>query len=58
MCQVFVILNILVLSEFIKQDGLQIWIEHTRKTIPDFIDCTYSHQPHNNVLFTLIKKSY
>jgi len=24
------------------------WIESTKKTIPDSTDCTHSHRPHNN----------
>jgi len=32
--------------------------EPTRKTIPDSNDCIYSHQPHNNVLCTVIKQAF
>ena len=32
------------------QEALQIGIEPTGNTIPDTIDCVYSHQPHDNIL--------
>ena len=37
------------------QEDAQIGIELTRKTIRESIDCTYSYQPHDDVVCTVIK---
>jgi hypothetical protein len=52
------VLTISVSLQTFTQQALQIRIEPTRKTVPDSVDCIYSHKLRNNVLCTVIKQAF